>query len=345
MIEAMVLINDEIWTVPVHHNFLVAINVHTGMTRYICQVSEEAQERLYGDIVNFNNEKLFIIPMSADDMAVYDLKSGSISHIKIEYPKKYDGNTSYRPSYKFSRGMQLQDFVYLFPCTFPGIVAVNPKTYEISINDAWVMEVEKNKQVDKEVYFRDCIFKDKKVYMASSCENAILEYDYIRDVVRVFYIGEKEYSTVVYDGEKFVAASKYGHRVIRIGEKMDEWEKLVDYKDNSPVISMHPSKNGLYVFPFKVEESYYLYKGDKYTLGLESGFIFNTLSDGSYIYIIDDRNGKLQRVSFNDGRVPPIVLKYDERIKRQLYKRFIDKKIMYEEELRLDEYIEMLGII
>ena len=59
MTEAMVKIGDEIWTVPVHYNFLVAINVNTGVTRYICQMTEQKDERLYAEIVNYNNKKLF----------------------------------------------------------------------------------------------------------------------------------------------------------------------------------------------------------------------------------------------------------------------------------------------
>ncbi len=344
MTEAMVKIGEEIWTVPVHYNFLVAINVNTGATRYICQITEKKSERLYSEIVNYKNEKLFFIPMSADSMAVYDMVTGNVECIDIPFPKEYIGKTHYNEIYKFARCRIFEDEMYIFPYTFPAIIKMNPESYEMEYYSDWVDTIEEEIEVREEVYFRDCFVKEDVVYMASCCSNTVLEFDVKTKKSIVHVVGEKPFSTITWMDDWFYLSSKQGNELIRLKNLKDRRFQKIPGTDRFPAIAAHVLNGKLYVISSKSEETYCLDEGNNLTnIDLEEDIILDVLlNDNVFWYIGENKSilGKYEKKHGADKHKVELIL--ENVLEKQIIKKYEDNGLYREGVIGLREYIRLL---
>ncbi len=345
MTEAMVKIGDEIWTVPVHYNFLVAINVNTGVTRYICQMTEQQDERLYVKILNYENKKLFFIPMSADSFAVYDLKTETIEYIDAEIPENYVGRTHYKTEFKFANAALYESDLYLFPCTFPAIIKMNPETHEQECYSDWVYEFEKKIEVEQEVYFRDCLVINDTAYLPSCCSNTVLEFNFKSKQTLLNIVGKRPFSTISLMDGCFFLTSKQGEEIIKVKSLCENKYDVIPGTCMCSAVAACVVGGRLLFFSNMAEQSVYIDSEMAVNkLNLNYDVMFGILNTENEIYYVGENNPRCITIKKAPlVEIEAVKLDICEEISRGVMTSLKHKQAVYREGgVTLEDYLLFL---
>lgn len=83
--------------------------------------------------VHYYNDKLIFIPSKAESIYVYGMIEKTFT--KIELESKYKLNKYYKGNHKFESSFLINKIIYMFGCTFPGIVKLDLETMKLSYID------------------------------------------------------------------------------------------------------------------------------------------------------------------------------------------------------------------
>ena len=202
--ENIVKVNKDYWFTSIGYNALFKLEEGENKAEFIgCFNKEKDLERLYLDIVHYQN-KLFFVPFKADSIAVYFIDTKEFRYIQIELPidKEQEG-VKYSDNSKFTFASVNGNNLYLFPGTYPAIIKLNMDSYEteylyepINKLGKWIVDT-------KSVYFRTGIVQGNIVKMWCEPAKAVVEFDMLgKDIKICAQLPNKDkYIEIVSDGE------------------------------------------------------------------------------------------------------------------------------------------------
>lgn len=169
--EAIAKINEETaYAVSTDFNALFRVNLITKNCSYVGIIPEEKikSSRLYTKAI-YVNGKIYFIPLAAEEIAVYKINENSI--YKLPVNSSDDSiHIGYRPNRKFSGATMYHDFVFLSPCTYPGVVRINTITDQISYYDQWI-------GANQYIFRKSLEVVQDSFYVPSTINNLVLKFD------------------------------------------------------------------------------------------------------------------------------------------------------------------------
>lgn len=168
--EAIVIRDDVAYGSDYNRNGLFKVNMITGECEYVCLFKEESVNgrRLHCQAL-WIDSRIYFIPGAAKNIAIYSPDSNHMEYIEIPRPKpkKY---TFYKDKFKFIRAIKRENDLWLFPCSYPGIIKFNILNGAINIYDDWIEE--------DEYFFRLGLHVENyKIMAANGKSNAVLLFD------------------------------------------------------------------------------------------------------------------------------------------------------------------------
>lgn len=330
--ESMAIDGDTAWFVAGNFNALIEMNLLSMSMHVLGNVPNEKIDgvRLYSGIEKYNN-LLVLVPMSAQEIAIFNLDSKEFSKIPI---KRIDNRLQrYNENYKFFAHYLYKDTCYLIGHTYPGIIRLNMNDMSQSIIDSWVDEFEKDSNNPSKSYFmNDYCLKDNTLIIPASMTNKVLLLELETNETKVCTIGKPyfSFSGVAYDGSFFwiMAYTLNGNTIIRWDGK-DIYEMIEIPEINhgwyiaaiyyNELVRFFPSWDENYIISINIKnkeikreilgncyqnETIYLVKQIRHIL-----YIFSKKQKKMFIYDLDKRHMKELALSDADG---------------SLNKRFID---------------------
>lgn len=148
---------DTVYATGMESNGLFIINSEGKASIQAVFPKEEPDKRmLFADCMSCNNNIVFA-PDSAEHIYVYDIENNlfRIIDFKLELEiKGYDENS------KFSRIVEIDDYFYMMPATYPYIIKLNKQTFDIKYIELECGDI-------KYRFRRQYIRKDDEIFMIS----------------------------------------------------------------------------------------------------------------------------------------------------------------------------------
>lgn len=208
------------------YNALFKIDLDTGNCTYIMLFPEEKLNgvRLFVK-ANRINKKIYFIPASAKKVAVYDMETGNMDNIMIDLPER-DKYPHYNPSRKFNGSVVFDKYLFMVPCTYPGIIRIDTDNMEVTCFDSWIGE--------EEYLFRKSPMVDGNCFLVPSVvNNMVLEFDMRACNGRLFHVGAHNFGcwSMCKNGNEYWLAPQNPGPIIKWNPVSDE---IVEY-DNYPL--------------------------------------------------------------------------------------------------------------
>ncbi len=270
-------INDkEIWFASTSFNGLFCLNKGSGKIDFKGHFPSEniRQTRLFCKVVFFNN-KLMFIPYNASAIMIYDIEIGAFERIELlkgELKKKFWSYSIYK------------NYIYIMPLSYGKILRYNIKTGTLENMNSWNEHVKKH-GVMNDMWFRDVIQKDGKLYCPFYQSNFLFVFDLETNKIENYEIGNKEekYISIQNDGEKFWLIPKDLKSILCWDKSTNEYLYFDDY----PIISKFSRIGEPFLTTITVDESIwilpcfldYIIKIDKKSMTFEDINIENKTID------------------------------------------------------------------
>lgn len=170
--EAIVKINDDTAIAASYaYNALFEVRIATGECTYLLMFPNEKVDgqRLYTKALYIEG-KVYFVPAAADNIAIYDIETGALKQIEIPKPDEQKYKQKYKKNAKFNGGVIYGHYVFMTPCTYPGVIRININTHETEYFNEWV---------PRETFvFRKAPFvDDNKMFLPCTDSNLVLEFD------------------------------------------------------------------------------------------------------------------------------------------------------------------------
>jgi WD40 repeat protein len=224
LFEDFIIRENEMWFFSKTFNGLMKMNIFSGKVDMISKIPlyKYEENRLVSKIIDVG-DRLFCIPMDADEIWIYSITKDSWKSIGLDTysEKKIWG--------KFFQAFLLGNELYLMPSKYSKIAIVDIETEKI---DYIAFEDERIKAKQAEIndcYFRTDIAKvDEKIYLASCVDNRVLVIDTKDKACSLHCVGKSSnrYSGIIYEcGQFWLSPRKDGNVVIWDGG--DDYEEII----------------------------------------------------------------------------------------------------------------------
>lgn len=300
--EAIIKIDNYLYAMLRKINAFIKIDLGDGSVCFIGSVPNEkiVKDRLYSDLVYFNG-KIYFVPLSADEIAVYDIKNDIFEKIPFADNKTIYNSKIFKKDYKFSKGLVKENYVYFFSCTYPAILKLNIKTNCIEYVTNWVKAVENKITYFNDGYMRSFFYDDNlSIYFPMCCENFIMKYDLSTDECLLYEVGntENSYSDIVFYKNNYYISSKNGHNVIKTDNKFNV---IFHYEDTKMVTSkMELYCDGIYMYLNDKNRITKITSDDNVkNIALSEGYATGVCSDKNLRYILPYGNENLLIFNLN----------------------------------------------
>lgn len=135
--EAITKINDfEAIGITYMGGILCRINLLTGGCEYLDIVTLDViyGKRYYSSAIYYK-DKVYFIPSASSEILVYDPTDNKMERIQL---KIIEGNPgSYSRNNNFSDAVVYDKYIFLIPCTYPGVVRLDTSDNSLSYFDEW----------------------------------------------------------------------------------------------------------------------------------------------------------------------------------------------------------------
>ena len=165
------------------YNALFNVNLMTGECRYLSMIPGEnnIQMRLYSVALKMDN-RVYFVPASAREIAVYDLENGRVE--KIDYYKKKRKTTAcYKQNSNFNGAVRFGKYIFMIPFTFPGVLRLDTENNTVELYDSWI-------DGQQFVFKKEPVVVGDKFYIPSSINNLVLEFDMNNCEGHMFAVGK-----------------------------------------------------------------------------------------------------------------------------------------------------------
>lgn len=164
-------------------NGLFKVNLESGECSFLQLFPDEKynKQRMFAKAVKYQNKVIFI-PASAERLTVYDLAAKEIFYLDV-ISEGHIGNANFNRKYKFTEALIKENILYLIPSTYPGIVCVDLRSWEIS---------EVKIETDEKFIFRKGMCEvENSIFIPSTINNVVLEFNYHYLKVQIHHVGER----------------------------------------------------------------------------------------------------------------------------------------------------------
>lgn len=165
-------------------NGLYKVNMETGDCEFLDVFEDQPmnKKRLHS-CAKWIENKIYFIPDSANRIAVYDLGNGNLESISI-FQEDVDQYAFYKRNFNFIDAIEYNGFLWMFPCTYPGVLRLDLYTNEIKRLDNWVNNTE--------YYFRAKLcLEESKVIIPNGIGNEVLVFDLEKECGKLIRIGHR----------------------------------------------------------------------------------------------------------------------------------------------------------
>lgn len=149
---------------------LFYINTVTGNCRFIDLIPNERvdKQRLYTKALYINN-KIYFVPYAAKEIAVYNLETKKVYKLLIKEVAD-NGKEFYKDNSKFNDGIVYKEYIYMTPCTYPGVLRINTNTDCIDYFNDWLNE-------EPYIFRKSPCIDENIFYLSSILDNTTLVFD------------------------------------------------------------------------------------------------------------------------------------------------------------------------
>lgn len=279
IIEKGCIVGNHIWYTNAMVNGLFKFDIRSGQVDFIGTPNgdDPELERAYSELI-YHNEKIYLIPFNASNIAVYDLKNKNFS--AVEYPEK--NNT------KVYSATLVENRIYLLPYLSEKFYSVNTETGSLEpvkelneypfVRDSNSVLTLQSVAIDNSVYFFDGA--GDTLYSYDTQNKSIFCTDLKKYNKRFLTICKKEKKivTAAIDGEKMIVVDIIGdsEQCINLGKNNilcwigDYQDKIVFLKLGDNCLRILENEN--LVEEFKIEQL-----GDTF---------FNLICNGEYCFAL-----------------------------------------------------------
>ncbi len=205
-------------------NGLFEVDINTGACKYIRLFpNEEVMSSYLHSCCVWIENKVYFIPAAGKNISIYNVDTREI--VTIEIPYELDGlNADYSKRLKFSKAFEREDYLWIMPATYPGIIKLNIKTEKIVIINNWLPN-------DGFMFRRAVCAKGNVIYAASGNNNNILIFDLDTEIGRIKKIGALNNGVMdmCENGEDLVMAPRLKGAVIKWNLVTNEIKEYCDY--------------------------------------------------------------------------------------------------------------------
>lgn len=228
--ENYVFYQNKIWFSELECNELYCYDVQSQIAGMVCKFydEDEYRRRLFGDLIPVE-EKLYLLPYSAEKMYEVDIVTGNVNGIEIDFHPK-SKNPLYNEKAKFLSGHVYNDCIYLMPASYPAMIEYNRITGKISYYDEWIDEI---KEINRKVFFRKTIIVKNKIYAPSCMENFVLEFDVETKQYCFYEVGDEtcSYSSICKEGDWFWLSPRAEGPIVKWNIHTNQWKIYRSFPD------------------------------------------------------------------------------------------------------------------
>jgi len=221
---------ENFWFTAFHFNALFKMNKQTWEAEYMGSFPNEDffKWRLYGQIAECDG-KLYFAPFSANEIGVYEIKSGVFEKIVFKKPA-IDINTKYYSYAKFNAITVNENYIFLMGSYYPAIIRIDTENGNIDYFTDWVKLLGESSNKD-EPYFWKVYITGNQILLPVGKTNAVLEYDMCTGTSKIHRIGDNNnnYMDICFDGENYWVLSRKSKTIIKWNPDKNEYKEYNDY--------------------------------------------------------------------------------------------------------------------
>ncbi len=174
-IQGACVVDNDLYFSMLDINGLCKMNLDSFDVSYVCRIPGEGlfAKHLYSDI-KYLNDRLYLIPMGATEIAVYDPKADICE--KIPFTKEGENRNEYHNKGAFVSATLIDNMICMMPYKYPSIVGIDEKL-SITYYDEWICHIRKEMSDFFPFTRKDIAIHDHGVYGISSYYNAVIHLD------------------------------------------------------------------------------------------------------------------------------------------------------------------------
>lgn len=173
--ENMCEANECFWFTSYNYNALFKMRKSEYEAQYVCSFpNEESKKRMYSSIFSYGS-KIYCIPLSANSIGIYDYEKEEAVSIEIRKPNSF-GNIIYNKDSKFFTGYLDNNYLYMFPHTYPAVVRLNIESFEVEYFDAEMKKIDAYKKQNG-FYIAHIAVLNGKQWVISNASDKLYQFD------------------------------------------------------------------------------------------------------------------------------------------------------------------------
>ena len=171
--------DHKMWMCLSDKNAICEIDKTTKKVRVLgCYPQKEISKSDLSAVVIGNSAKIVFVPLSADDIAVYDRTEDKLIFIPVK--KNYEKHREiYQENMKFRRAFAYGDYVFLLGYSYPAIIQLNINTLETNYLTEWISIIEPYiEEGDSLGYFKEGYsLSGSEIYLPLGCCGGLLRFE------------------------------------------------------------------------------------------------------------------------------------------------------------------------
>lgn len=224
VLNAIAIKGDVGYASDFERNGLFEVDIKTGKSRYIELFPKEGImiSGLHSHCEWVDN-KVYFIPSAGKNISIFDIDSKEIESIEIPAVSTKQ-NWGYKPKLKFSKAILYNDYLWLIPATYPGIIKLDLNTNIFVTISNWLPN-------DEFMFRRAVYIKENVVYAASGNNNNVLIFDLSSETGSIRKIGHMNNGIMdmCENGEELVMAPRTEGAVVKWNLVTNEIKEYSDY--------------------------------------------------------------------------------------------------------------------
>ncbi|MCL2218300.1 MAG: glycosyltransferase [Chitinispirillia bacterium] len=220
---------ENFWFTAQNFNALFKMNKQTWAAEYMGSFPDEKNRpELYGGFAEHNG-KLYYSPRRANEIAVYDMKSGVFEKIGFTEPEVEDKNGYYAKP-KFTAAIKYKTHIFFIGCAYPAIMRLDTESGALDYFTDWVEPLKELSANDGFHLVGGPVFENKVMLMSLSA-NAVVVFDMETCVSEVCGLGNRGRRNwgICFDGENCWLPPRFDGPIVKWNPVTREYKEYNNY--------------------------------------------------------------------------------------------------------------------
>ncbi len=212
-------VGDSIWFCAFLTRGLFRFDKASRKTKLVCTLPSKTSSETYRALY-LKNGKLYLAPVYAENIEVFDISMEKLMSIPLRSdPDKYRRMPS-QSTADFINIYEYDKYLFFIPLSYGAIVRLDTENEKVDHYNEFAELLWPIVRDRDAFWFKQSCMIDGKIYMPSSCANAMIEFDMETCSTFLYKIGGEDigFSGICYDGKRFWILN-------RIGDRMIIWDK------------------------------------------------------------------------------------------------------------------------